>query len=129
MDPVGVYTGSDGGVSTFKQPSVVTSLPSVRTPASSNCVTYTSSVLYAAEATVTGPVGAPTPSTTSTGTKGTGTKGTGTKGTETSSVKSTATGNAATRARGLEAVGLGVGPVMAIAVSFLAGLGAVAVGL
>ena len=128
MDPVGVYTGTDGVVSTFKQPSVITSLPSIRTPASSNCVTYTSSVIYAAEGTVTGPVGATTPSTskgTSTGTKGTGTKGTGT----TSSVKGTSTTNGATRARGLEVVGLGVGPVMAIAVSFLAGLGAVAAGL
>ena len=30
MDPVGVYTGSDGKVTTYSQPAVVTSLPSVR---------------------------------------------------------------------------------------------------
>lgn len=120
MDPVGVYTGTNGVVSTYTQPAVVTSLPSVRTPASSNCVTYTSSIVYAAEATISGPVGGPNTSTTTGTSKGTGTT--------TSSGKPT-TSNAAMRARHLETVSLGMGPVVAIAVSFFAGLGAVIAGL
>ncbi|KAF8590758.1 hypothetical protein K439DRAFT_1328797 [Ramaria rubella] len=57
QDYPGVYTGSDGKVSTFTQPpeslGAIQSMPySPRIPASSNCVTYQSQALYAAAASV-----------------------------------------------------------------------------
>jgi len=134
MDPVGVYTGADGKTSTYVQPSVVVTLPSIRTPASSNCVTYSSAALYAEADGLSGGT------TTSSGTTPTGSVTTKAGGstTKASVATSTSTGtntakpthtNAAMRVRGLEPIGLGVGPVMAIAASILVGLATVVAGL
>jgi len=76
MDPVGVYT-TNGVVSTYSQPPEgvdVTSLPAVKTPNSSNCVTYTSSLLYSQE---TGGANSTTSGASSSGT-GTSHSGSGT---------------------------------------------------
>ncbi|EJD43394.1 hypothetical protein AURDEDRAFT_145485 [Auricularia subglabra TFB-10046 SS5] len=52
QDPVGIYTGEDGVVTTYKQPpegdGAITSIPYVaRIPKTSECKTFTSSLLYA----------------------------------------------------------------------------------
>jgi len=131
MDPVGIYTGSDGKTSTYTQPPVVNSLPSVKTPASSNCVAYTSSVIYAAESTVgvngTIPAtGSSSPASTGTGIKTTTrASGSNTKG---ASNPTSTTSNAA-GARVDPGVAIGFGPIIAICASVLAGLGAVLVEL
>lgn len=147
MDPVGVYTGSDGLTSTYTQPSVVTSLPSVRTPSSSNCVTYNSADVYAQAASYYS--GSSVPATTTNTASGSGstashtgsvsgtTKATGTTSKATGTTKSTSTStsstsNAAMRMAGPQGAvvaGMGVAPVMAIAVSVLAGFGAIVAGL
>jgi hypothetical protein len=132
MDPVGIYTGSDGKTSTYSQPAVVTSLPSVRTPASSNCVTYTSSVIYAAGATI-GVNGTTTGTSTGTGSSptGTGIKTTTTPHSSGSTPKgtSTSTTSNAAGARVDLGVAIGFGPLIAVGASVLASLGAVLVGL
>jgi len=120
MDPVGVFTGSNGVVSTYTQVEPVNP-PSVRTPSSSNCVTYSSANLYAGE-----PPNSTSASTTQTGTNTDSKTGSGiTTSTKTSSTtkssQTTTKSGAAMRIRGL-------GPV-AIAMSFLAALGAVITGL
>ncbi|EJD45984.1 hypothetical protein AURDEDRAFT_113884 [Auricularia subglabra TFB-10046 SS5] len=51
QDPVGIFTGADGVVSTYKQPAeslgAITSVPyNPRIPATSSCTTFTSSLLY-----------------------------------------------------------------------------------
>jgi len=76
MTPPGVYTGANGQVTTWVQPFTGTVSVPYPTPtlASSNCVTYTSSLLYQAAATYF-PSSA-TPSATSTG--GPGASGSGT---------------------------------------------------
>lgn len=68
QDPPGVYT-ENGAVMTYTQPpeelGAITTMPyTARVPATSECVTYTSSVLYSALASVT----APAASTAATGT-------------------------------------------------------------
>jgi len=144
MDPVGVYTGSDGKTSTYKQPAEgvdITSLPSVKTPASSNCVTYTSSDIYAAAATVSA-TGSQTTgsSTTGSGSSTTGsstqtgsvTKSTTTTITSSGSAKTTATTSSASSGAarvGAHVPGVEMGPMVAIAGAVMAGLGAVLVGL
>jgi hypothetical protein len=139
MDPVGVYTGSDGKTSTYSQPAVVTSLPSVRTPSSSNCVTYTSSLLYADGGSVnttsggTTATGSTTGSTTATAT-GSTTKATGstTKATTVSSSSSTAkttSSGAAMRLSPISENPVGFAPILAIGVSIIAGMGAIVAGL
>ncbi len=68
QDPVGVYT-SNGVVSTYTQPPEgvqVSTLPAIKTPSSSNCVTYTSSVIYSQE-----PGASSSASSSSTGSAGT----------------------------------------------------------
>lgn len=65
QDPAGIYTDSTGATQTYTQPAeslgAISSMPyQPRVPASSNCVTYTSSVLYAsaaADPSVSGPAG------------------------------------------------------------------------
>lgn len=138
MDPVGVYTGSDGVVSTYSQPAVVVTLPSVKTPASSNCVTYTSSVIYAAAATGVTTSGSSTGSGSSSGASSTGsgsstgshatttTKGSSSTSKSTSSSTSTTSSGAAVR--GASSMGM-FGPVLAVGVSLIAGLGAAVVAL
>jgi len=132
MDPVGVFTGSDGKVTTYSQPAVVTSLPSVRTPASSNCVTYTSSVIYAAEATV-GTNGTNTGTNSLATSTGTGIKTTTTPHSSGSNSRSTSTSTSTTSnaagARVDLGLAIGFGPLVAVGASVLAGLGAVLVGL
>jgi len=140
MDPVGVYT-TNGVTSTYVQPgegTEISTLPSIRTPASSSCTTYDSSALYAAAASLF------TSSPTSpTGTSGTSTpSGSGSKVTTTTSgkpgasttsptSKSTSSGAADRRvdATNLKAMGIGMGPFMAIAASVVAGFGAILAGL
>lgn len=163
MDPVGVYTGSDGVVSTYSQPAVVVTLPSVKvslpfpvppsnsnikiltfdgslkqTPASSNCLTYTSSVIYAAAATGVTTSGSSTGSGSSSGASSTGsgsstgshatttTKGSSSTSKSTSSSTSTTSSGAAVR--GASSMGM-FGPVLAVGVSLIAGLGAAVVAL
>ena len=103
QDFPGIYT-SNGAVLTYSQPpeslGAISTMPyQPRVPASSDCTTYTSSVLYTALATVN----APTPSTTSTSgtskptSKTTSTGSSGPKSTGTSSEASTlAVGGVAT---------------------------------
>jgi len=65
QDPAGIYTDSTGATLTYTQPAeslgAISSMPyQPRVPASSNCVTYTSSLLYAsaaADPSATGPAG------------------------------------------------------------------------
>lgn len=142
MDPVGIFTGTDGVVSTYSQPAVVTSLPSVRTPSSSNCQTFQSSDLYAAAPTGTLSSGASSASgasntgsgsgsaTVTTKATGSTTKATGSTGLSLTSAQPTGTSNAAMRAHSAQSVaGLGVWSFMAIVVSILAGLGAIIIGM
>ena len=58
QDFPGIYTDQSGAIQTYHQPpetlGPITSMPyEPKVPASSNCVTYTSSKLYAAAATTT----------------------------------------------------------------------------
>jgi hypothetical protein len=141
MDPVGVYTGSNGIVSTYSQPPdgvPITSLPPVKTPNSSNCVTYTSSVLYAQETWST-LGGASTPTTGAsigTGTvtsKPTGTSsksGSGNSGSPSSSKSSTS--GAAMRGVSVPGSSLwaaGSGVFIAMGMTLVAGLMTVVVAL
>jgi hypothetical protein len=141
MDPVGVYTGSNGIVSTYSQPPdgvPITSLPPVKTPNSSNCVTYTSSVLYAQETWST-LGGASTPTTgasSGTGTvtsKPTGTSsksGSGNSGSPSSSKSSTS--GAAMRGVSVPGSSLwaaGSGVFIAMGMTLVAGLMTVVVAL
>jgi hypothetical protein len=139
MDPVGVYT-TNGVTSTYTQPgdgTEITGLPSIKTPASSSCTTYDSSLLYAVAASLftssssspTGSTGAPTPS--GTGLKVTTTTS-GKPGGSTSSPTSGSPSGAADRrvdVTNLKAVGMGMGPFVAIAASIVAGFGAILAGL
>jgi len=134
MDPVGIYTGSDGKTSTYTQPAVVTSLPAVKTPASSNCVTYTSSLIYAAEpaggtTTTSGTTTGTGSSTISipTGLKTTTSTNSGTTTTSISAASHTSTSNAAGPRVDI-GVAVGFGPFVAVGASLLAGIGAVLVG-
>jgi hypothetical protein len=77
QDPPGVYTDSAGVVQTYSQPpesdGPITTLPyTPKVPASSNCVTYTSSLLYASAASDT--VFTSTPAATGTGPHASGSK-------------------------------------------------------
>jgi len=142
MDPVGVYV-TNGVTSTYKQPgegTEITSLPSIRTPASSSCTTYDSSLLYAAAAShftssATSPTGTSSPSGSGSGsgskvTTTTSGKPGGSTTTPTSS-KSNPSGAADRRVNvtNLMAVGIGMGPFVAIAASIVAGFGAILAGL
>lgn len=140
MDPVGVYTGSNGVVSTYTQPAVVTSLPSVRTPSSSNCVTYSSANLYAAASSITvsggtttgTATGSTTATATGTTTKATGTTASGSKATTVSSSQTTSSvksSGAAMRLSPISENPIGFAPVLAVGVSIIAGLGAIVAGL
>jgi len=141
MDPVGVYV-TNGVTSTYKQPgegTEITSLPSIKTPASSSCTTYDSSALYAAAASLfTSSSSSPTGTTTGTSApSGSGSKVTtttsGKPGGSTTSPKSSSTPSDAADRRvdltSLKAVGIGMGPVVAIAASIVAGFGAILAGL
>ncbi|KAF8313990.1 hypothetical protein DL93DRAFT_2167479 [Clavulina sp. PMI_390] len=142
MDPVGVYTGADGKTSTYSQPAEgvdITSLPSIKTPASSQCTTYTSGSIYAAMNSVTATfsvtqdtvsiAGATTPTTTST----TSSSGVTSKVSTTTSHSgsSTGTSSATTTSKSGAAPSFGavpVAPIVAIAGTVLAAFGAVLVG-
>ncbi|KAF8313989.1 hypothetical protein DL93DRAFT_2080436 [Clavulina sp. PMI_390] len=92
MDPVGVYTGSDGKTSTYHQPAEgvpITSLPSIKTPASSSCTPYQSNALYGNSFTIS-PSAPPSGTGTSTASGTTSTKAT-TTSQSTSTVTSLAT--------------------------------------
>lgn len=90
-DYPGVYTDTSGAVVTYTQPAeslgAITSMPyTAKVPSSSNCVTYTSSVLLSALATVTGSASGSAATSTSTGTA---------KVSSTGTVKSSSTGTSA----------------------------------
>ncbi|KAF8316440.1 hypothetical protein DL93DRAFT_781354 [Clavulina sp. PMI_390] len=136
MDPVGIYTGADGQTSTYKQPAEgvdITSLPSIKTPASSNCKTYASTDLYAAANTISASGGST--STSATGSVPTGSStGTGVKTTVTTKPAGSSTGSGShptsTSSTGgaVSRVG-GAGSLVVVGVSVLASLGALVVSL
>ncbi|KAF8300468.1 hypothetical protein DL93DRAFT_2233801 [Clavulina sp. PMI_390] len=142
QDPVGMYTGADGKTSTFSQPpepTVITSLPSVKTPASSKCTPYNSASLYAAAASVTPTFSvtqdtisnsggtSTTSSATSTTSSGVTTKASSTtgggSGSSTHSISSTSTTSKSGAAPSLGDVP--VGPIVTIVASVLAAFGAI----
>jgi len=150
QDPPGVYTDSAGAIQTFTQPpeslGPITSFPYTATiPKSSNCVTYTSSLLYASAPVLSGAnptatpsgsgsgTGSPTPSATGTGkvtSTGSGSVKTTAKATGSQSVSGStpsSTSNAASSMRGSSTAGAGL--FVAIAMSLMAGMGAIVVAL
>jgi len=79
QDFPGIYTDPSGQVQTYSQPpeslGVISTMPyTPKVPASSNCVTYTSSAIYAALPTATGIIPSPSSSGVSTRPSGTNTK-------------------------------------------------------
>ena len=79
QDYPGIYTDSTGQIQTYTQPpeslGVISSMPyTPKVPASSNCVTYTSSAIYAALPTVTGIIPSPSGSSSGVSSRSTGTK-------------------------------------------------------
>ncbi|KAJ8496996.1 hypothetical protein ONZ45_g12230 [Pleurotus djamor] len=99
MDFPGVYT-SNGAVVTYTQPpeslGPITTMPySARVPASSNCVPYQSSQLYAALASVSAPGSTPTTSGSGTGTGATSSATGTSRGATSGGASGTGTGTAA----------------------------------
>jgi len=133
QDPVGVYT-SNGVVSTYTQPPEgvqISTLPAIKTPSSSNCVTYTSSVIYSQE-----PGASSSASSSSTGSAGTVTSkptnsasNSGNKGSPTSqsSKSGAAMRGVSVPGGGLWAAGSGV--FIAMGMTLIAGLMTVVVAL
>ncbi|KAF8313988.1 hypothetical protein DL93DRAFT_2080433 [Clavulina sp. PMI_390] len=141
QDPVGsVYTGSDGKTTTYSQPEVVVTLPSIRTPSSSNCVTYSSADLYASASSwyasngggssVTGTTTATgtTTGATSKATSGTTSKASSGSGSSTSA-KSTSTSSSGAMLSAPVGGNSGLVPFVALAMSVLAGAAALVVAL
>ncbi|KAF9518132.1 hypothetical protein BS47DRAFT_1338723 [Hydnum rufescens UP504] len=138
QDPPGIYTDSAGAVHTYTQPpeslGPITSIPyTPKVPQTSNCVTFTSSLLYAAEGTASGSSSSPT--ATGTGIHGTST-GTGKPTTRptasgSSSVSTSAPSNAAGSLRGSLSpfYAAGTGVFVTLAMSLMAGLGAAIIAL
>jgi len=123
QDFPGIYTGSNGQVTTYQQPpeslGAISSMPyEPKTPASSSCTTYTSAQLYAnaPAATVSGASSAATSSGTRTASNGRSSSAT--RATASSSqTNTTATGAAA---RGVSAGA--IGPLGAVVGAFFAAL-------
>ncbi|KAF8314342.1 uncharacterized protein EI90DRAFT_2917133 [Cantharellus anzutake] len=141
QDPPGVYTGSDGKTSTFSQPpeslGPISTIPfTPRIPATSNCVTYTSSLLYASQSSPS-PTNSKGSSTgTSTGT-GTGTvtskpSGSTSKSGGSSSTQGSSKSGAASRSVNLPGASIwvaGSGVFVAMGMTLFAGLMTVVVAL
>jgi len=153
QDPPGVYTGSNGQISTFHQPAEslgpISTLPyQPKVPKTSNCVTYTSSLLYAQESGATPSSSQPT----STPANSSQSPPTGTPSNSAGSVKPTAnpgsqsvttpkatpkpsgsappsSSNAAGSVRDTQLFSAGSGAFFALGITLMAGLGAVVVAL
>lgn len=148
QDPPGVYTDASGAVQTFSQPpeslGPISSMPyTAKLPKSSNCVNYESTALFAAAASVTAPAGASstaasgsasvTGSASGSGSKAASSTGKPTGSASVSGSKASSAGGASSTSSPSAArpnVGAsGVGAFIAVAMSVMAGLGAVVVAL
>jgi len=116
QDPPGVYTGSDGVVTTWKQPGDATPIDTLpftaRIPASSSCTTYTSSAIYTAAASAI--------STASSSASGIITSSAA-KATSAGAASSSSTSTAGTSGAGSKAEGVKLGGIVVVALGAIVG--------